>query len=84
MTLLRSNLTPFLEAVMKALSAELEIYNGHKARRQSEVLLNEIIQNVPAENSTSNLSNSWNQTSDTLHLEFVELLNLRYDGPKLF
>ena len=77
LALSRGHLTPFLKAVTKALSFELE--NGHIERygRSDEYLFNEILQNLPAENSTHNFFANWNQGSDTLQLEFVQLLNLR-------
>ena len=81
MALLRRNLTPFLKVVKKALSYELE--NGISSVTNAETkagtnaLMDEIIQNLPDENSTSNILASWTQASDTLHLEFDQLLNLR-------
>ena len=72
MTALRRNLTPFLKAVMKALSCELE--NEDCA---SETIVDEIIQHVPAENSTLNFCTNLSQASGTLQLEFDQLLNLQ-------
>ena len=72
MTALRRNLTPFLKAVMKALSCELENANADR-----ESIVDEIIQKVPAENSTSNFCNNLSQVSGTLQLEFDQLLNLQ-------
>ena len=65
---LRSNLTPFLKAVIRALSRDLE-ENG-TSRDQKKAVFDEILQNLPAENSTSNFSANFSQASDTLKLEF--------------
>ena len=65
---MRANLTPFLKVVSKALSSELETQTISFNRRKA--LFAEIVQHLPAENST-------NQDSYTLQLEFVQLLNLQ-------
>ena len=44
---------------------------------ESKALLDRIIQNLPAENSTSNLFSHWNQASGDLEFEFDDLLNLK-------
>ena len=75
MTALRRNLTPFLKAVMKALSYELE--NEDVDDKVVEEIVDEIIQCVPAENSTLNFCNNLSQASGTLQLEFDQLLNLQ-------
>ena len=58
----------------KALSAELE--QGSPDCHQKEILFNEILANVPAENSTTNLFESWTEASDPLQYEFDQLLSL--------
>ena len=68
---LRSLLTPFLKAVMEALEVKKLSLNKSKA------LIEKIIQNVPAENSTSSLFSRWSQASDDLEFEFDEILNLQ-------
>ena len=75
MTTLRRNLTPFLKAVMKALSCELEIEASDF--ETAGKIIDEIIQNVPAENSTLNFCTNLSQASGTLQLEFDHLLNLK-------
>ena len=76
---IRSMLTPFLQSVSRALPFELKNPYNWK-----EDLLREIIQNAPAENSVSthlqilrNVQASWSQASDTLKLEFDQLLDLQ-------
>ena len=51
---LRGYLTPFLRAVMKALSAELEI--GFDRKEMTEPIMDEIIRNISSENSTLRVS----------------------------
>ena len=75
MTILRNNLTPFLEAVTKALSFELEVENPKM--EQKKAVFEEILQKLPSENSASNFFTNLSQTSNTLQLEFDQLLNLR-------
>ena len=76
LTILRENLTPFLKVVARALSYELE--NGtDTTHSEKSDLLNEILENLPTENSTSNFFVKRSQAFDTLHLEFVQLLNIR-------
>ena len=79
MTALRRNLTPFLKAVMKALSCELEaLINRALINRETiEKIIDEIIQHVPAENTTLNFCTNLSQVSSTLQLEFDQLLNLQ-------
>ena len=72
MAALRRNLTPFLKAVMKALSCELENQYVY-----TKTIVDEIIQNVPAENSTLNFCTNLSQASGTLQLEFDQLLSLQ-------
>ena len=72
---LRGSLTPFLQAVMKALSVELELGRVDKEMRDS--IIDEIMQNIPAGNATSTTVTPTAQTFETLHLEFDGLLNLR-------
>ena len=69
---LRKKLTPFLKAVTKALSAELEIGFMHEMR---ESIMDEIIQNIPSENAISTTINSSPYTIDTLRLEFAGILD---------
>ena len=71
LVLLKSLLTPFLKAVKEALEVK------ELSRDQSKALLEKIIQNVPAENSNSNLFFCWSQASNDLQLEFDEMLNLQ-------
>ena len=72
---LRRNLTPFLKAVINALSVELELNYVKDLMRKS--IINQIIQNLPAENSASTTINFFSQTVDTLHDEFDGLLNIK-------
>ena len=67
LAVLRSNLTPFLKAVTRALSIELEGSGTYTDRKD---VFDEIIQNLPAENSTSNFCTSLSLASDTLQDEF--------------
>ena len=71
---LRNNLTPFLKAVTKALSSEVEHEEDFKEEKR-EALFNEILQNIPAENSSSNFYTYLSRASDTLKLEFDQLLD---------
>ena len=68
---LRGQLTPFLKAVTKALSAELEIGYSDEMRNS---ILDEIIRNIPAENSISVAINPSARTIDTLQLELHGIL----------
>ena len=72
---LRSKLTPFLRAVTKALLFELE--KGYVTFEQKEAVFDEVLGNLPAENSTSVFFTNLSQVSDTLHNEFDQLLNSR-------
>ena len=73
LTQLRGGLTPFLKAVSKGLSFELE---GNSTYHDKS-LFDEIMQNIPAENSAPNSSIPSTQPSNTLHLEFDKLLDLQ-------
>ena len=75
LTMLRNNLTPFLKAVVKALCFELE-ENDHRVG-QNEPFVDEILQNLPAENSTSSFCSNLSQASDTLQLEFDNLKKMQ-------
>ena len=75
LTMLRNNLTPFLKAVVKALCFELE-ENYHQTERY-EAIVDEILQNLPAENSTSSFCSNLSQASDTLRLEFDNLKKMQ-------
>ena len=70
---LRAKLTPFLKAVTKALSAELEV--GYDKEKMGEPIMNEIIRNIPSEYSTSIAIDHSTHTVDTLHLELDGILN---------
>ena len=74
LTMLRNNLTPFLKAVVKALCLELE---GNYEIEQYEAVFDEILQNLPAENSTSSFCSNLSQASDTLQLEFDNLKKMQ-------
>ena len=63
---------PFLKAVTKALSYELE--RGFVEGDMQNSILDEIIRNIPPENSTS-ITISYPHTIDTLCLEFNDILN---------
>ena len=67
----RSQLTPFLNGVTKALSIELE--QDYLSLDQKTAVFNEIVQNVPAEDSTSNLFTDLSHASETLPNEFDKL-----------
>ena len=71
LTVLRSTLTPFLKAVAKALSIELE--QEVPTVFEKKALFDEIIQNLPAENSASNFCANLTRASDTLQEEFDQL-----------
>ena len=73
--LLRSFLTPFLKGVARALSIELE--EEYLQIEQKVAVFDEIVHNVPAENSTSNIFSRWSQASDDLEFEFDRMLNLQ-------
>ena len=75
MNRLRANLTPFLKAVTKALLGELE--HGGIRTDVKKSIIDDIIQNLPAENSPSTSFYSNPQIVDTLHLELDGLLDLR-------
>ena len=60
---------------MKALSCELE--NKSVDPKIVGEIIDEIIQHVPAENSTLNFCTNLSQASGTLQLEFDQLLNLQ-------
>ena len=72
MTLLRNNLTPFLKAVTKALSLEQEPYDFD----QKEAVVDEILQNLPSINSTSNICTNFSQALITLKLELDQLMGM--------
>ena len=72
---LRANLTPFLKAVTKALSVELELfYIGDETKND---IIDEIIQKIPPQNSTATTCFFSGRNYNTLHEEFDGLLNLR-------
>ena len=71
----RKKLTPFLKAVMIALFSELK--NPSLTRDRKQALFDSILQSVPTGRSASNLVARRSQASDTLELEFDELLNLQ-------
>ena len=73
LTALRSNLTPFLKAVTRALSIELEKGPLDIERKHKVAIINEILKNLPAENATSNLCTNLSQVTDTLQDEFDQL-----------
>ena len=68
---LRSNLTPFLKAVTRALTIELE--ESYPLENEKKDIFNEILQNLPAENSTTNISTNFSQVPNTLQDEFDQL-----------
>ena len=72
---LRSNLTPFHKAVSKALSFELEeeydVVNYDYEKK--EVIFNDIMRNLPSQNSATNFPTISNQILDTLELELDQL-----------
>ena len=72
LTALQSNLTPFLKALTKALSIELE---ENVEYERKEALFDEVLRNVQDENSTSNIFQG--HPSDILQREFDELLDLQ-------
>ena len=71
----RSQLTPFLNGVAKALSIELE--EEDLSLDQKAAIFNEIAQNIPAENSTLKFFTDSSYASETLQNEFDQLLNLQ-------
>ena len=74
LTLLRGKLSQFLKAVMKALSIELEVaINEGYMSAQKEAVYNEVLQNLPLENSTYNFRTNLSQASDFLQFEFDQL-----------
>ena len=79
-TRLRSSLSPFLKGVSKALSNELEDFGVMRFGDddKTESIINEIVDNIPDENSTSSFVLPSMQNSDTVCLEFNRLLNIRY------
>ena len=70
---LRGQLTPFLKAVTNALSAELEIGLFLRMIYSKQPILDEVIQNIPPENSHSITIGPSTRTIDTLNLEFNEI-----------
>ena len=73
---LRANLTPFLKAVPKALFVELKL--GLDLNKEiTKSIIDEIIRNIPAENSTQTTRFFSGQTFDTLHAELDGLMNLK-------
>ena len=74
MNRLRANLTPFLEAVSKALSVELEL--GFVDNETKQSIIDKIIRSILAENSTPTTWLTSGQISDTLHAELDGLMNL--------
>ena len=79
LTMLRNNLTPFLKAVVKAVCFELEEnYDGVEEYVDGvELIVDEILQNLPAENSTSSFCANLSQASDTLQFEFDNLKKMQ-------
>ena len=75
MNRLRANLTPFLKAVSKALFAELDF--GGIGDGMKKIIIDKILQNIPAENSSPTTRFTSGQISDTLHAELDVLMNLR-------
>ena len=74
LSLLRNNLTPFLKAITEALSIELEQKdNLVRLVKEKKDIFARILQNLPAENSTSSLLVNWTGASSTLKLEFEQL-----------
>ena len=74
LSLLRNNLTPFLKAITEALSIELEQKdNLVRLVKEKKDIFARILQNLPAENSTSSLLVNWAGISSTLKLEFEQL-----------
>ena len=72
---LRNNLTPFLKAVTRVLSIELE--KGDVDVEEKYSLFAEVLQNLPAESSTSNFRLKSGQPLEALESEFDQLLNLQ-------
>ena len=72
---LRSRLTPFLQAVASALAYELETASlDFETKALTELIFNEILQNLPAENSSATFGPSWLRASGALHYEFDHFL----------
>ena len=71
LNVLRSMLTPFLKAMTRALSIELE--KGYLEKEERKAIFDEIMRNLPTENSTSNFSANLSRASGTLHDEFDQL-----------
>ena len=62
---------------MNCLSVELEIGDEITENKIRKPIINEIIQNLPAENSASTSINFSALTLNTLHAEFDRLLDLK-------
>ena len=86
LTELREGLTPFLKTVSKGLSFELEnsFLDGHygkihyeKMKAGKKSIFDEILQNVPAENTVTNCGTISTVTLNTLNKEFDKLLDLQ-------
>ena len=83
LTQLKSSLTPFLKSIEKALSFELEndfvdvTGNWDLMEKMKESIINEILSNIPTQNSTSNSVIPSTQSPDTLKMEFDRLLTLQ-------
>ena len=66
--------------MIRVLSIELEKglrKTGKGFENEKNALFAEVLQNLPAENSTSNFSINLGQPLDTLEFEFDQLLNLQ-------
>ena len=61
--------------MIRVLSIELE--KGGAGYDEKNALFAEVLQNLPAENSTSNFPINAGQPVDTLEFEFDQLLNLQ-------
>ena len=72
---LRANLTPFLKAVTKALSVELE--SGHLDVETKNSIIDEIIRSITAEESTSSTVYPYSSIQETPNLGYNGLLDLR-------
>ena len=77
---LRGNLTPFLKAVTKGLSYELvnEDLDNNSKKKGKKSIFDEILRNVPTEDSASNFNFPSAHPSNTLHNEFDNLLALEF------
>ena len=71
---LRNRMTPFLKAVSRALCLELE--QDHVKIEERQAHYNEIMQNLPPENWSSNFCAYSSSTSESINDEFARLLNL--------